>query len=489
MDVRQKLVATGATALLLLSQGVAEAQLVTEAWGREGLEIQGYAGLLIPDEPAFAAGETPFAFMDNQVLFGGRVGYTTPWNAFIQGDFGYSPLKIRGPAIGGEEDLTVLLYGGSVGYNFQPVRWFQFFILGGAGLVRWDGDSFGENDFRFHFGGGFRGYLTPNLALRVEARDHVVPMALSDLRADRNPTLNLDDELTHNIELSGGITVFLGGGPKDSDQDGVTDRLDACPQTPLEVAVDARGCPRDDDGDGVPNYQDNCANTPAGVPVGARGCPLDGDGDGVHDGADRCPNTPVGTDVDSSGCPLDSDGDGVPDRGDRCPNTPAGTTVDDSGCPVDSDNDGVPDARDRCPNTPPDAEVDETGCTRIEAGLEAGRLVLHNIYFDHDRANIRTESRPVLNELGQALVQRPNFRIEIQGHTDSSGPEAYNQQLSERRAQSVRDYLIANFPNLDPGMFVVQGYGEARPIASNRTAEGRQENRRVEFVVLDRGEE
>jgi len=192
--------------------------------------------------------------------------------------------------------------------------------------------------------------------------------------------------------------------------------------------------------------------------------------------------------VDDRGCPSDTDGDGVVDGVDQCPSTPAGASVDSSGCPVDGDQDGVPDGIDQCPNTAPGTEVDETGCPRsqVQEELEEkGRVILHNVYFDFNKSTLRPDSKPALDEVGNALVKHPRLRIEIQGHTDAVGPAAYNQRLSQRRAQAVLDYLMANFPSLDRGAFVVRGYGESQPIATNATAEGRQENRRVEFVVLE----
>jgi hypothetical protein len=122
-------------------------------------------------------------------------------------------------------------------------------------------------------------------------------------------------------------------GKKDSDNDGVEDSKDQCPNTMEGVAVDEFGCPLDNDADGVPDYMDKCPFTPKGVKVDPDGCPLDSDGDGVADYLDKCPNTPAGVKVDINGCPLDSDGDGVPDYLDKCPNTPYGTAVDENGCP------------------------------------------------------------------------------------------------------------------------------------------------------------
>ncbi len=158
------------------------------------------------------------------------------------------------------------------------------------------------------------------------------------------------------------ITVDKFGCPTDSDGDGVPDYLDKCPNTQFGTKVDSAGCPLDSDNDGVPDYIDLCPGTPPEVKVDKSGCPIDSDQDGVPDYLDQCPNTPLGVKVDATGCSLDSDGDGVPDTLDKCPKTPPGIKVNQSGCPLDSDEDGVPDYLDKCPDTPPAAKVDSVGC-------------------------------------------------------------------------------------------------------------------------------
>lgn len=169
------------------------------------------------------------------------------------------------------------------------------------------------------------------------------------------------------VALSAGFTIAIGT-RRDSDGDGISDRFDRCPYTPLGVQVNRFGCPIDSDGDGVPDYLDKCPNTPAAAIglVRPDGCPIDSDGDGVPDYLDKCQGTQVGAKghVDEFGCPIDSDGDGIPDFLDFCPNTPEGIEVDSNGCPIDSDGDGVPDFLDLCSDTPAEARgyVDVNGC-------------------------------------------------------------------------------------------------------------------------------
>lgn len=229
----------------------------------------------------------------------------------------------------------------------------------------------------------------------------------------------------------------------------------------------------DTDADGVKNYRDDCRGTPAGGVVDDRGCETDSDGDSVVDRLDECPGTATGARVDSRGCELDSDGDGVPDSRDNCPGTPAGTAVNDNGCELDSDSDGVLNGVDACPNTAQGTPVDNTGCEL------AAEYKFENVNFEFDSAKLVAGSTATLDEGVKILQRRADLKVEIAGHTDSQGNEQYNQGLSERRAQAVADYLIAQ--GVDAGSITVKGYGESQPVADNGTEEGRAANRRVEL--------
>jgi OOP family OmpA-OmpF porin len=199
---------------------------------------------------------------------------------------------------------------------------------------------------------------------------------------------------------------------------------------------------------------------------------LDSDGDGVVDEVDQCPNTPRGITVDARGCPPDSDGDGVPDYLDRCPGTPPGVAVDNSGCPFDSDGDGVADHMDQCPNTPTGATVNEVGCWSLEA----------TTLYDSNSSYMKAEAYPLLDGVASILMKNPEMEVEVQGHTDNKGTAEYNQWLSEKRAQRVKDYLVSK--GVDPSRLEAKGYGFTQPMASNDTAEGRAQNRRVELKRL-----
>jgi len=208
---------------------------------------------------------------------------------------------------------------------------------------------------------------------------------------------------------------------------------------------------------------------------------MDSDGDGVYDSVDRCPNTPLGTKVDKDGCPVkvdqDSDHDGVLDSVDRCPNTPEGVKVDAYGCPIkvdkDSDHDGVLDSVDRCPDTPLGIKVDKEGCPLpIELKVE----------FNYNKYTIRPQYKPELEKFAHFLKSYPNLTADLEGHTDNIGSMKYNLELSRKRAESVKQYLIEKF-NINPARLTITGQGFNKPIASNKTEAGRQRNRRV-FAIL-----
>lgn len=234
---------------------------------------------------------------------------------------------------------------------------------------------------------------------------------------------------------------------------------------------------QDSDGDGVPDDRDKCPDTPKGVKVDAQGCPLDSDGDGVPDYKDKCPDTPKGTPVNADGCPLDSDGDGVTDNLDQCPGTPKGVSVDRRGCPLDSDGDGVPDYQDKCPDTPEGVHVDRKGCPLCNEKL----FVLNDVNFAFNKATLTSSAKGILDRAVHLLQTNKQVSVRIVGYTDNVGSEAYNLKLSKRRAEAARDYLVAH--GISSARLASVGKGESSPIASNTTAKGRGQNRRVEFVV------
>lgn len=248
----------------------------------------------------------------------------------------------------------------------------------------------------------------------------------------------------------------------------------------------------DADGDGVMDDKDRCPGTPRGAIVDENGCPNDSDGDGIADGIDRCPNTPRGAKVDGTGCPTDADKDGVDDGIDQCANTPRGATVDAKGCPTDADGDGVYDGIDKCPDTPRELAVDDKGCpipvNEVGQQFIDGKSVAFNIDFPSAKAEILPTSHASIERVGEVLSDWPDAKVEITGYTDSQGTEAFNKKLSKQRAESVKKYLVDNFPKIRPDNLTTQGNGESNPVGDNATAEGRAQNRRVQFTLMNASE-
>jgi len=278
-----------------------------------------------------------------------------------------------------------------------------------------------------------------------------------------------------------GLQVNTQGCPADQDRDGIADVLDKCPGTSLDVSVDTVGCPRDADRDGVPDFRDKCPKTAAGLQVDTLGCPADIDGDGVRNENDLCPNTPTGLMVNQSGCPADTDQDGVADYLDKCPGTPQGAPVDTIGCPSDSDGDGVPDHLDKCPRTLKGVEIRADGCPlKKEQDLTQLQRAIN---FKSGSAELTPDSYKTLDLVVALLKAIPTAKLEIQGHTDNTGSEEKNTQLSKDRAMAVGLYFVSQ--GIEKARLRPVGFGPTQPIMSNTTKAGRTANRRVELVPFD----
>ncbi len=284
--------------------------------------------------------------------------------------------------------------------------------------------------------------------------------------------------------------------PQDADQDGIKDNEDRCPKVPEDIDgfEDSDGCPDpDNDNDGIPDVKDKCMNDPEDNDgfEDDDGCPdNDNDQDLIPDADDECPMVPEDLDgfQDEDGCPdNDNDQDGIPDSSDHCPSDPEDIDgfADDDGCPdYDNDMDNVPDSVDNCPDVP--GEVDNNGCPREKPKakeIKRGRVILRGVNFESGKAVLTDDSYAILDRVHQSLVEWPEVKVEIRGHTDSVGSRLYNKLLSQRRAKAVQDYLISR--GISPDRLRATGRGEIEPIADNQTAEGRAMNRRVELHRID----
>ncbi|MFT3769291.1 MAG: OmpA family protein [Minicystis sp.] len=284
---------------------------------------------------------------------------------------------------------------------------------------------------------------------------------------------------------------------RDRDGDGIEDKLDACPDVKGLPSQDPKkhGCPVvDRDKDGVPDEEDACPDV-AGVKScepHKNGCPSDRDNDHILDAQDACPDVAglASPDPRKNGCPADADcdGDGVPNAEDACPAVKGPPSPDPkkNGCPQDRDEDGVPDAEDACPDHPGPKSSDpkRNGCPQVRVE-ESEVFILDQVEFDVDRATIKKVSDPLLDNVASVLKRHPEItKLEVQGHTDNTGGAFHNKQLSQARAESVIKALVAR--GIARPRLTGKGYGQEKPIADNGTDEGRQKNRRVQFVILGR---
>jgi outer membrane protein OmpA-like peptidoglycan-associated protein len=242
----------------------------------------------------------------------------------------------------------------------------------------------------------------------------------------------------------------------------------------------------DTDGDGIPDKIDKCPTEPEDKDgfEDEDGCPdPDNDKDGILDKVDKCPNDPEDKDgfEDEDGCPdPDNDKDGLLDADDKCPNE-AGPK-ENGGCPdKDKDGDGVVDRLDKCPDVPGPADND--GCPKPKLIVVTKEKIelKQKVHFATNKSTIFADSFPMLSEVADVLKAHAEMRVRIEGHTDSRGTLKHNMKLSEDRAESVRTFLVEH--GVDATHMEARGFGPTQPIDDNRTAKGRENNRRTEFII------
>jgi len=232
---------------------------------------------------------------------------------------------------------------------------------------------------------------------------------------------------------------------------------------------------KDRDGDGVLDDDDRCPDVPGLASL--KGCP-DRDGDGIADIDDKCPDVPGLARY--QGCPIpDTDKDGINDEEDKCPTVPGLARY--QGCPIpDTDKDGVNDEEDKCINEPGPAS--NFGCPVVpEEILKKIEAAFKNVFFATGSDKLLAKSFKPLNDVAKIMNDNPTYFANIDGHTDDVGKDDYNQNLSDKRAASVKAYLVSK--GVADSRLTSTGYGETRPVADNKTAKGRALNRRVEMSV------
>jgi outer membrane protein OmpA-like peptidoglycan-associated protein/opacity protein-like surface antigen len=412
--------------------------------------------------------------LDNAILFGTQLG----WHFFDNQRFGGNLMRDRAslglrigyafnetwqieipfayvPSRAGAADVDLYNYGAmAVGNLWGHQQWNPYAMLGLAGYsLNAPALSLDRNDLALTYGGGMKWFITRHIALRAEAR-----------------ALSLITDGGTDFEVSGGFVAYvpLKKAPRakramDSDQDGIADAEDDCPQSA-------------EDKDGVSD-QDGCPDQ-------------DNDQDGITDDYDKCQAEAEDRDgfADEDGCPeTDNDQDGVLDALDKCPLKAEDKDgfADEDGCEeTDNDQDGIADDSDRCPNEPETMNgiLDEDGCADSELKKFSG--VVNGIRFAVNSNIIDRSSYPLLDEAADLFHRYASVAVLIEGHTDSTGSAKFNQMLSRDRAEAVRQYLIAK--GIAPDRLTIIGVGEDQPIADNGTATGRAQNRRIQFRLTDK---
>jgi outer membrane protein OmpA-like peptidoglycan-associated protein len=375
-----------------------------------------------------------------------------------EGELGVIPTKTKATG----DSATIWTYRLSAVAQYPAYRLVPFVLVGAGGMnLRSSTQALGkDSDPELHFGVGVKYAILQCLSARLDFRDNL----MQENRA--NPSIK-DGDLVQNFELLLGLSFTLG-------------------RTPAETVM----APKDSDGDGFLDPQDACLAVPGVAPNGcpAAAAPVDTDKDGIPDATDPCPTEaedgaqPAPTD----GCPnKDADGDGILIPDDKCP-TEKGVVPD--GCPVhDKDQDGILDEVDKCPDQPETKNgfQDADGCPD-ELPKEVAKFagVIKGIQFDFGKATIRKESNKILDDAVKVLAQYDDLRIMVSGHTDNVGEAQKNIELSQARANSVKEYMVGK--GIDANRIETRGAGPNEPVADNATDKGRQENRRIEFKLIQK---
>jgi len=327
-----------------------------------------------------------------------------------------------------------------------------------------------------HIGGGYTffgdasaGTVNGGLGLTFWLTEGVGLQFQSTYKHSFDDTRVVNADVPTHIQHFAGLTFKFGG--KDTDNDGIYDKDDACPE--VAGLPEFKGCP-DTDKDGIQDSADSCPEV-AGL-AEFNGCP-DTDGDGIIDSEDACVDV-KGTKI-MKGCP-DADGDGVADKDDNCPAVKG--AKDNAGCPwPDTDGDSVIDKDDKCPTVA--GTVANNGCPEVsDDAIKKLNDYAKTILFNSGKSSFQKQTMPVLQAITAILKEYPTAKFSIEGHTDSDGKDASNLKLSQDRAAAVKNYLVEN--GIDASRLTSEGFGEAKPIDSNKTAKGKANNRRVEVKLV-----
>jgi OOP family OmpA-OmpF porin len=406
----------------------------------------------IPDAPS----------LKNALDIGVRVAYGLSKLLSVEGEIDFQPTSVRGT----DDGVLAIGWRASGVFDLGSAAQRPFLLLGLGGMTGFsDNEELIENDTDFvvHTGLGVKFDFAQGWGARADFRVLFPPST------DTNGP-------TTELELLLGVSKAFGAEPappppKDSDGDGIFDNADQCADQAedMDGNADEDGCPEEEP-------------------------PKDSDGDGLLDNVDKCPAEAEDMDgfEDDNGCPdADNDGDGIADAADQCRDEAEDKDgfEDDNGCPdADNDGDGIVDAKDSCVGEPESRNgfQDGDGCPdELPEQIKQYTGTIQGIRFAFNSDRILPASFPVLDKAVAVLKEFPELRVEISGHTDTVGTREKNVDLSQRRAASVRAYLVSK--GIDESRLIAVGYGPDKPVADNKTAAGKAQNRRVEFNLIVEG--
>jgi OOP family OmpA-OmpF porin len=324
-------------------------------------------------------------------VFGGRLGYNFTNHFGLEGTGEFSKTRVDAKnkpwteqgQFTGSDDVKIISYHLDLVYHFLPEEKLNPFITAGYGASHYNPEINSKNMRLMNVGVGAKYWLAENIALRVDLSDKMT-----------------FDEQLHNLSATAGVVFAFGGASK----------AEAAP-----------------------------------VPRAA-----DSDNDGVFDSSDKCPNTPTGVAVDTDGCPRDADKDGVPDYRDKCSNTPTGVTVDKDGCPK------------KVVILASEPKAEEKVKVIAKEPVEVVVLAFEDVHFDFNQSTLTPEAKVILKRNIQLLKENPKAHIRIAGYTSAAGTEEYNQTLSEKRANSIKNFLVSEGV-IKSGRLTTIGYGETQP--------------------------
>lgn len=416
---------------IMLASAVALAAFSSPSFSQQAPDYENWIGGFYQYYSPDSNKPMDLSYLDDGDTFGAEMGFRFDNNYAVRFELSRIFLDMEGPnAPGSGDDGTML--GADLMYFLDDESLYFF-----GGLRE---QSIADSYRMLSYGVGKHWAMTDTLRL------------ISEVTAYRDLGQRYDD---FSVKL--GVAYIFGENSgitrqTDSDNDGVYDAVDRCPNSARGAVVDATGCNVDLDADGVLNSVDQCPNTPAGNKVNANGCAMkDADMDGIADAVDTCPNTPAGDEVNAKGCSIE----------------------------LDMDNDGVLDSRDKCVNTPMSDKVDKDGCSVM---VQKEVSIAIDLLFANNSSIIENPDSAEIIKFVEFMQRYGNTDAVIEGHTSAVGSAEYNQFLSNKRAQSFKTLLVDRY-DIDASRLKAVGYGETQLRDSSGTAAAHKVNRRIEVKV------